>query len=35
MGDWKADRESKVDGEDEDTYLSHRFFLWVITGKEK
>jgi SAM-dependent methyltransferase len=35
MGDWKADRESKVDGQEEDTYLSHKFFLWVITGKEK
>ncbi|HYO84280.1 MAG TPA: class I SAM-dependent methyltransferase [Bryobacteraceae bacterium] len=35
MGEWKADKESKVEGQDENTYLSHRFYLWVITGKEQ
>jgi SAM-dependent methyltransferase len=31
MGDWKAEKESTVedDGGD-DTYLSHKFFLWTI-----
>jgi ribosomal protein L11 methylase PrmA len=31
MGDWKAERETSLDSpEDEDTYLSHKFFLWTI-----
>jgi SAM-dependent methyltransferase len=37
MGDWKAEKETALeDSSDEDTYLSHRFFLWTIpqrTGK--
>ena len=35
MGEWKANKETTLEGQDEDTYLSHRFYLWVITGKEK
>ncbi len=31
MGDWKAERETALDDQDdEDTYLSHKFFLWTI-----
>lgn len=31
MGDWKAEKETNLDDQnDEDTYLSHRFFLWTI-----
>jgi precorrin-6B methylase 2 len=31
MGDWKADKESTVgDSNEEDSYLSHKFFLWLI-----
>lgn len=31
MGDWKADKESTAgDGGDEDTYLSHHFYLWIV-----
>ena len=37
MGDWKAEKETALeDSSDEDTYLSHKFFLWTIpprTGK--
>lgn len=36
MGDWKADKESAVeDAGDEDTYLSHKFFLWIIPSGKK
>ncbi|MBA3973301.1 MAG: SAM-dependent methyltransferase [Candidatus Solibacter sp.] len=31
MGDWKAEKETALDDQDdEDTYLSHKFFLWTI-----
>lgn len=31
MGDWKAEKETALDDRDnEDTYLSHKFFLWTI-----
>jgi ubiquinone/menaquinone biosynthesis C-methylase UbiE len=31
MGDWKPDKEATLDNEDgEDSYLSHKFFLWII-----
>jgi ribosomal protein L11 methylase PrmA len=31
MGDWKAERETALDDNDyEDSYLSHKFFLWTI-----
>lgn len=34
MGDWKADKETTLDSnEDEDGYLSHKFFLWIIGPK--
>jgi ribosomal protein L11 methylase PrmA len=31
MGDWKPDKEFTLDdGSDEDSYLSHRFYLWTV-----
>jgi SAM-dependent methyltransferase len=31
MGDWKAEKETALDDHDyEDSYLSHKFFLWTI-----
>jgi ribosomal protein L11 methylase PrmA len=31
MGDWKAEKEKALDNpDDEDTYLSNKFFLWTI-----
>jgi SAM-dependent methyltransferase len=31
MGDWKPEKEKALDNpEDEDTYLSNKFFLWII-----
>ena len=33
MGDWKPDRDAKVDGNDEEYGLSHQLYLWVIPAK--
>jgi precorrin-6B methylase 2 len=31
MGDWKPLKEVQLeDGNDQDTYLSHKFFLWIV-----
>ncbi len=30
MGDWKPEKEVTVGNQDEDTYLSHKLFLWTI-----
>jgi len=30
MGDWKPDKEFSLDDNGEDSYLSHKFFLWII-----
>ncbi len=31
MGDWKPLKEVQLeDGDDQDTYLSHKFFLWIV-----
>src|SRR5258706_8392761 len=30
MGDWKADKEAIVGNADEQTYLSHRLYLWIV-----
>jgi len=30
MGDWKAEKEVTVGDNDEQTYLSHRLFLWIV-----
>ncbi len=34
MGDWKPDKEFSLDDNGEGSYLSHKFYLWVIP-KEK
>jgi SAM-dependent methyltransferase len=34
MGDWKADKETALgDPTDEDSYLSHKFYLWIIPAR--
>lgn len=34
MGDWKPDKEFTLDdNNDEDSYLSHRFYLWTVPAK--
>jgi SAM-dependent methyltransferase len=35
MGDWKPEKETTLDNaDDEDGYLSHRFFLWVVPARK-
>lgn len=34
MGDWKPDKEVTLDDNGEDSYLSHKFFLWIIPQKQ-
>jgi ribosomal protein L11 methylase PrmA len=33
MGDWKAEKEYSVPNTDDDTFLSHRLYLWTVPGK--
>jgi hypothetical protein len=34
MGDWKPEKEFTLeDQNDEDSYLSHRFYLWKVPEK--
>ncbi len=34
MGDWKPDKEATVENDgDEDDYLSHKLYLWVVPAK--
>jgi len=33
MGDWKADKEATVGNPDEQTYLSHRLYLWIVPAR--
>jgi len=33
MGDWKAEKEIEVEGEDEESFLSKRLFLWRVPAK--
>jgi ribosomal protein L11 methylase PrmA len=35
MGDWKAEKEVEVEGDDEDTFLSRRLFLWRVPEPAK
>jgi ribosomal protein L11 methylase PrmA len=30
MGDWKAQKQAEVEGEDEETYLSRKLYLWIV-----
>lgn len=35
MGDWKPEKEITIGNEDdEDSFLSHRFFLWTVPAKK-
>lgn len=34
MGDWKPDKEFSLDDNGEDSYLSHKFYLWIIPQKQ-
>ena len=34
MGDWKPEKEFTVGNPDEETYLSHKLFLWIIPAKK-
>lgn len=35
MGDWKAEKETTLDDDgSDDTYLSHKFYLWMVPSKE-
>ena len=35
MGDWKPEKEATVgDADDEDSYLSHRLFLWIVPERK-
>jgi SAM-dependent methyltransferase len=33
MGDWKAEKEATVGDPDEQTYLSHRLYLWTVPAR--
>jgi SAM-dependent methyltransferase len=35
MGDWKAEKESRIEDNDTENYLSSNFFLWRIPAPEK
>jgi len=35
MGDWKAEKEVEVEGDDEETFLSRRLFLWRVPEAAK
>jgi SAM-dependent methyltransferase len=36
MGDWKPDKEATVgNADDEDSYLSHRLYLWIVPPRSK
>jgi precorrin-6B methylase 2 len=30
MGDWKPDKEQTLGDNDEESFLSHKFFLWIV-----
>ncbi len=35
MGEWKPEKEANVGGDDEETYLSRKLFLWTIPAPGK
>jgi SAM-dependent methyltransferase len=35
MGDWKPDKEQRLDGGDPDYGLSQRFFLWIVPRRDR
>jgi hypothetical protein len=34
MGDWKPEKEFTVGNPDEESYLSHKLFLWIIPARK-
>ena len=34
MGDWKPEKEFTVPNTDDDTFLSHRLYLWVVPARD-
>lgn len=34
MGDWKPEKEFIVGNPDEESYLSHKLFLWIVPAKK-
>ena len=34
MGDWKPEKEFTVPNTDDDTFLSHRLYLWIVPARE-
>jgi len=34
MGDWKPEKEFTVGGDNDDTYLSRRLFLWIVPERQ-
>jgi hypothetical protein len=34
MGDWKPDREITVPNTDDDSFLSHRLYLWTVPARK-
>jgi SAM-dependent methyltransferase len=35
MGDWKPEKEATVDGTDDESYLSHKLYLWKVPAPGK
>jgi len=35
MGDWKPEKEETVPNTDDDSFLSHHLYLWIVPEKEK
>ena|SRR5437867_1855429 len=33
MGDWKPDKEATVGEEDQESFLSHRLYLWIVPAR--
>jgi hypothetical protein len=34
MGDWKPEKEFIVGSPDEESYLSHKLFLWIVPARK-
>jgi hypothetical protein len=34
MGDWKPEKEFTVGNPDEESYLSHKLYLWIIPARK-
>jgi hypothetical protein len=34
MGDWKPEKEMTVPNSDDDSFLSHRLYMWTVPAKQ-